>query len=641
MQLAKGISPSRRRLLPGASAAVAGVGTVLAALLTALVPKAANAQQRTPHLDRLEMPGGPDDGAVLFRPVTQARTILFGQLALGYSHKPLRTKTITQDKLAINRSKTGVVDYQFTQYATLGLQLFDRYTVAASMPVTYLQNGQNPNYPGSSILGSPATTAVDPKGPSVGDLRLDFRGVIARSDNRKAAFGAGLSVFLPTGGGSSTNFGADGEFATMPMLTGEWTFRFITFVGNLGVHFRPKRAINSPLVNQGLGVGNELRWAVGAFIPLKEGKYRLGATIFGQTGIENDTTVIGDTFLTGRNSPVEWNVEGRMKFGSRDQFWAGLGGGGFIARGYGAPEFRAVGLIGMYLPIVDSDAKSPERKEALRAKWREERLSDADHDGIPDDIDACVNEPEDHLGSDPNDGCPLPPDRDGDGIPDQWDKCPDKPEDKDGIEDGDGCPEDDYDMDGILDVEDACPKAPGSPSKDPKKNGCPQNITYDNGVIRILQQVHFQTGSANILPDSFPMLQEIANLLRANASIKRVSIEGHTDNRGAADLNLKLSQARSESVMKWLVDHGIDADRLEAHGYGMTKPIDSNNTEAGRLANRRVEFKILDEADLNKQRGPEPKASPKAPEPAAPATPPPAPKAPEPAPPSGGTDMEL
>ena len=76
-------------------------------------------------------------------------------------------------------------------------------------------------------------------------------------------------------------------------------------------------------------------------------------------------------------------------------------------------------------------------------------------------IDACPTEAEDHLGSDPNDGCPLPPDKDGDGIPDRYDQCPDAPEDKDGVDDGDGCPEDDADTDGIPDAQDACPKEPG------------------------------------------------------------------------------------------------------------------------------------------------------------------------------------
>jgi outer membrane protein OmpA-like peptidoglycan-associated protein len=193
------------------------------------------------------------------------------------------------------------------------------------------------------------------------------------------------------------------------------------------------------------------------------------------------------------------------------------------------------------------------------------------------------------------DGCPAPADRDGDGIPDQYDKCPDVPEDKDGIDDQDGCPEDDADQDGIPDAKDACPKEPGQPDPDPKKNGCPKFIKLEGSTVRVLQQVHFATGSATILPDSFPMLQEIVQLLKATPAIKKMRIEGHTDNRGAADMNLDLSKRRAASVKNWLVLHGIEQIRLESEGYGLTKPIQSNDTDAGRQANRRVEFHIVEE----------------------------------------------
>ena len=328
-----------------------------------------------------------------------------------------------------------------------------------------------------------------------------------------------------------------------------------------------------------------------AFLPLQDGKYRIGLNIFGQTGIA-DNSVTGPTFFTANNSSLEFNVEGRMRFGPADHWWAGLGAGRGIAMGYGATDLRVVALVGTYVPILDSEAPSPKRREKFKI---DAGAADRDHDGIPDDIDACPDEPEDHQGNDPNDGCPMPADRDGDGIPDSADKCPDQPEDKDGFEDGDGCPEDDNDKDGIPDAKDACPKEPGAPNTDPAKNGCPSFIKLEGGQIRVLQQVHFATGSARILPDSFPMLQEIANVLKANPGIKRMSIDGHTDNKGGAAMNKKLSQDRADSVMKWLTEHAITQDRLEAHGYGMEKPIDNNLTDAGRAANRRVEFKILSE----------------------------------------------
>ena len=81
-------------------------------------------------------------------------------------------------------------------------------------------------------------------------------------------------------------------------------------------------------------------------------------------------------------------------------------------------------------------------------------------------------------------------------------------------------------------------------------------------------------------------------VLEAHPDIKKLRIEGHTDNRGEAGNNKKLSQARAESVAKWLSDHGIDKARLSAAGFGSEKPIDSNETEPGRTNNRRVEFHV-------------------------------------------------
>lgn len=288
-----------------------------------------------------------------------------------------------------------------------------------------------------------------------------------------------------------------------------------------------------------------------------------------------------------------------MRFGKGEKWWAGASAGSAILRGYGAPDLRLVALVGTYVPILDSDAKSPERRAELRERRRAEHSRDSDNDGIPDNIDACPMDPEDHQGNDPSDGCPLPPDRDHDGIPDQYDKCPDVPEDKDGIDDGDGCPEDDADNDGIPDAQDACQREPGQKSTDPKKSGCPTFIKVEGNVVHILQQVHFAFGSATILPESFPMLQEITNFLKANKAIKRMSIDGHTDNRGSAEINKKLSGDRAKAVMTWLVQHGVEAKRLEAHGYGLEKPIEDNSTDEGRAKNRRVEFKIVQEDDAN------------------------------------------
>ena len=563
-----------------------------AGILTA--PSAARAQQKTFHLDRLEIPGAPQDGFAIFRPETPQRTEVYGQFAMGYSLDPLRTRNITTDKTVIRNSSLAVVQHQFTLYGSAGLQLLDRITLGLNFPVTLIQSGSNPVYGGTTIFGASKTTSVVTGGPAVDDLRLDARAVLARSVDRGSAVGAQFSFFVPSG--NSSNFGGDGQAHGLLMVTGEKLLYPVTLVGNLGVHFRPRNSINDPVNESGLGISNELRFAVGAFLPIQDGKYRVGATLFGQTGIYKDSSVIGDTFFTGRNTPLEVDVEGRMRLGNLDQYWVGAMGGTALARGYGAPDLRVVLLAGIHVPILETDARSPDARR--RDHWKSQQSEvDSDGDGIPDRLDACPLEPEDHLEPDPNDGCPSVKDADGDGIPDALDACPNEPGPANKDPKQNGCPIKDRDKDGIPDAVDACPDVPGRASANPKKNGCPilAEKSEEDGVIHIFKQVNFAYNSSVILPDSFALLQEIADIIKDDRSIKKVSIDGHTDNRGSADYNKRLSQQRCDSVVAWLKAHGVEGGRLEAHGHGLEKPKADNNTDEGRAKNRRVEFNIIDQ----------------------------------------------
>src|SRR5262249_32815447 len=127
------------------------------------------------------------------------------------------------------------------------------------------------------------------------------------------------------------------------------------------------------------------------------------------------------------------------------------------------------------------------------------------------------------------------------------------------------------------------------------RNGCPKAFV-SQGQIRILDQVKFKTNSAQIEPgkDSEEILEAVQKVLIDHPEIERVRVEGHTDNRGAAAFNKRLSADRATSVVKWLVGRAITSGRLTGAGFGRERPIDSNDTEAGRKANRRVEFHIED-----------------------------------------------
>ncbi len=211
---------------------------------------------------------------------------------------------------------------------------------------------------------------------------------------------------------------------------------------------------------------------------------------------------------------------------------------------------------------------------------------DTDGDHILDSKDQCILEPEDVDGYLDEDGCPDP-DNDSDGIVDANDKCPMVAEDIDGFQDEDGCPDPDNDADTVLDVDDFCPNTPGQPGG--QRPGCPGLVVVTAREIRITQQIHFEFNKAVIRPESFPILDAIVEVLKDNPKIM-IEVQGHTDNVGNAGYNKKLSQARADSVRKYLIAHGTEVDRLISKGYGMTQPIVPNSSAENRALNRRVQF---------------------------------------------------
>ena len=111
--------------------------------------------------------------------------------------------------------------------------------------------------------------------------------------------------------------------------------------------------------------------------------------------------------------------------------------------------------------------------------------------------------------------------------------------------------------------------------------------------ITISDRIQFETGNAVLLPQSYPILNEVVEVLKKNPQITLIEIGGHTDSVGDEHENLLLSQQRAESVRTYLVSQGIAFNRMRAMGYGERVPVASNDDEHGRLQNRRVEFRIV------------------------------------------------
>ena len=224
--------------------------------------------------------------------------------------------------------------------------------------------------------------------------------------------------------------------------------------------------------------------------------------------------------------------------------------------------------------------------------------TDADGDGVCDGLDQCPDTPKGATVD--AKGCPS--DADGDRVLDGLDQCANTPA---GCNvDGKGCPVD-ADGDGVCDGVDQCPNTPAGLKVDEK--GCPIEVIeretelMDTGKIR-LQNVNFETGKAELKPESFPTLDAVGTVLSQWPQLK-IELAGHTDDVGGAAMNRRLSQARAASVLAYLNGKypAIDGTRFTVKGYGKDKPLVPNTSDESRAKNHRVEFTVLNKEVLKKE----------------------------------------
>ena len=233
---------------------------------------------------------------------------------------------------------------------------------------------------------------------------------------------------------------------------------------------------------------------------------------------------------------------------------------------------------------------------------------DTDGDGVPDDRDKCPNTPP-GCQVDEN-GCAK--DSDGDGVKDCVDKCPNTP--KGCAVDTNGCAKD-TDGDGVKDCIDKCPNTPkgcpvdekgcpvdsdgdGVPDCIDKCKGTPPNTKVDeNGCppvgeeMLILTGINFAFDSAKLDKPSETIIDRAVQNLKRNPQMS-VLIEGHTDSIGDEDYNMGLSIRRAQAGKDYMISQGIAKERLSKKGFGESQPLESNELEAGRAQNRRVEFVV-------------------------------------------------
>ena len=386
------------------------------------------------------------------------------------------------------------------------------------------------------------------------------------------AFVLGVTPFLTAPTGSTEAFVSNGSVGGGLVASAGGRAGVVDWVADVGVDLSQPSTIGLTTTGSALDVG------VGGSIPFTD-TFR--------AGIELDQRLSLTESEANAGAPSEVHAYGT--FGGCSGLAATLGGGTSIVSGVGSPDVRLIGML----------------------SWRAGGCAplDTDSDGIPDDVDQCVNEPEDMDGFQDDDGCPE--DNDGDGVPDKKDVCPMEP----GLPEADGCP--DRDGDGLLDSEDQCPELPGpeqlagcpdtdgdgfvdtidlcvdKPGGEGSKDGCPVIVVTKEAVV-ITDKVLFSTDKAVILPESFGLLDRVATVLNDNPDIRKVEVQGHTDDVGKDAYNMTLSQRRAEAVRTYLIQQGVAADRLVAKGYGKSQPLVSGQDEDSRSRNRRVEFKILE-----------------------------------------------
>jgi len=471
------------------------------------------------------------------------------------------------------------------------------------------------------------------RGPAMGDVKI--QGVIPvyqYGDDGLFEFSVAPAFSLPTG--TKRALLHRGVHGQIDLLAGG-EYEGFGYLANIGMTFAPTDSLGP------VRMGSTFDTVMGAYYRVDD-SFRVGGDLDMHVGLAGgDIEEFANSLATGHlfvQTIGNQGITGTV--GAGTGLWAGVG----------APEYRVFAGVG-YAPLV----------------------ADKDKDGLNDDEDMCPLEAEDVDEFQDDDGCPDT-DNDSDGLVDSVDRCPDDAEDMDEFDDGDGCPDPDNDMDDVLDVDDACPLEPGTvelngcakpPDSDddgvlddvdecpdvpgpveiygcpdtdsdlvpdfrdkcpdePRpdgedlaySDGCPKRVFYTGTELKITDKVQFGSGSSRLAASSFGLLNEVADLLKANKWIKKIEIQGHTDGQGSNAGNLSLSQRRAESVKTYMQGRGIPAALLVAKGYGEEKPISSNRTSIGREKNRRVEFAVLKQSKppaLNKAPQEAPPEAPEAP----------------------------
>ena len=506
----------------------------------------------------------------------------------NYANRPLAWFDRTAEGREFGGALLGDL-FAMDLQAALGLRYAD---VGIIVPVTLAMKSNSDAIPGYPVLDQTYT--------GTGDIRFAVKGRFL--DPTQSPVGVGLILPLSVPSGNSWLYnGTYGATFTPQVLVETLQGRFHAAV-NLGPHLTSTVRYLDPEGEEVVRSGSEFR--VGAHVGYRvidpvdiSGELLMG---FGLGGESNAT-----------RNPVEWRVGSRIYPLEWISLDVAVGAG--LTPGIGAPAFRF--LFGAsFTPTFAKDSdrdRVPDKSDACPedAEDRdgfEDRDGcpdpDNDADGVADASDQCPDELETANGFEDDDGCPDEnPDNDFDGVANASDGCPELAEDRDGFEDEDGCPDPDNDGDGVDDAADTCPDQFEIFNGVDDGDGCPDEgpvlLDLAGGEIKLLRPLSFLSKKAVLEDDAKAILDAVAAVIVARDDLLTVEVQVHTDDQGDAGFNLRFSDARAQIIRLHLVEQGVEQGRLQAKGFGASRPLIEGTSDKARAANRRVQFMILDRSE--------------------------------------------
>jgi OOP family OmpA-OmpF porin len=484
----------------------------------------------------------PEVDLSLFRPAAGSD----GTLGVDGAHPlpagvdPIELQLLLDAALHPVRDPLARIDRRLGGWISMQGRLDPRLSLFVQLPITLDESGD------LGGLGAP------PPGAGIGDLRVGVRGSIL--DEPELALGAHLALELATADPQALTGDARAVVEALLAVQRRLTPR-LELLGNALVRFRPPRDLGSARFGNEIGLRGGVAYV---FSPGWRGYLELDA----RTSLRD---------LSVATAPVEWRAGVRTC--ALGLLALDLAAGTRLDGALGAPDVR--GLLSVrYAPAACASGLNAADQQSTDALLEQLAAARALRDGLGRAEEEAARRAARLAVSDAIEQA------------EQQGAAHAK-----GLRDAD---ERDTDQDGLPDVLDNCPLEKG-----PVINrGCPmterQKVAVREDRIDILEKVRFAFGSAVIQRSSFALLDQVAKVLQSHPDLVRLQVEGHTDSTGTARANTALSQARAEAVVTYLARRGVDRSRLVARGFGPSRPLATNVTRAGREANRRVEFRVLD-----------------------------------------------